>query len=64
MPEDVEGDGGRGEAVVEGSGTQVLYLNTTLRYLYSHLMLLYTSTPLQCRGKYYTFYSSTFIWHL
>ena len=41
--------------------TQVLCLSTILRYLYFTFLLLYTSTPLQFRGKCCTFYSTTFI---
>ena len=40
---------------------QLLSFSTILRYLYFYFLLLYTSTPLHLRGKYCTFYSSTFL---
>ncbi len=39
--------------VASNSFTQVLHLSTLIKYFH---MQLYTSTPLQLRGKYCTFY--------
>ncbi len=46
--------------------TQVLFLSTILRYLYSyfHFLLLSAFDPIHLRGKYCTFYSTTIIWQL
>lgn len=44
--------------------TKYIY-SSTVQFLGTfHLMLLYTYSSLHFRGKCYTFYSTTFIWHL